>query len=252
MTDRENLKSRPNTAVPISFLHADVILCCGEDREELLDAVRSLFPLEVSSHHYRCYEFWRYPTFTLILTGIGTGCLEPLLWEILDRNTLGDRVARRLVAIGTAGFIGSDPSVLGQVFVIEAAYPAGCGVHLETSDLSVRANFQGLDRVSLPQAEGVATDYYYAFSRRTDLRIDAAQRADSALREGLRQQWKQGRLIDMETAQFYHLCRCYGEAHTQFVALRGVANLCDQFEQQGDNAPTVLTNAFAAAVQLLA
>ena len=251
MTDREALKVRPNTGVPTSFLHNDVVLCCGEDREELMHAVHQVFPEPVPSHKYRCYEFWRYPSFTLILTGIGTGCLEPLLWEILDGPTLGDQVARRLVNFGTAGYLSADSSGFGKVFHIEAAYPVGCGVHLEASDQPIKAKFPGVERLGLPRTEGFATDYYYSCSPRTDPRILRAQSFDRILREESKAQWKMGRIIDMETAQFYHFCRCYGDDATQYVTFRGVANMADQFAEQATYSLSVLTQAFDHAVKLL-
>ena len=55
----------------------------------------------------------------------------------------------------------------------------------------------------------------------------------------------------MESAQFYHFARCYGSADTQYAAFRGVANLADQFETQGDYAVQVLTEALRQAVKLL-
>ncbi len=245
------IKVRSNTGVPESFLQRDLLVCCGEDREEMLHAIRTVLPGEVPSYRYRCYEFWRYPSFTLVLTGIGTGCLEPMLWEVMDAKTLGDKAARRLVLFGTAGYLSDDKSGCGKVFLVDGAYPAGCAVRLDPADLPVRPRFHGLDQLPNPRAEEISTDHYYAFSPGTDPHKMVAKKYDKSLQEGVTAQWKNGRLIAMETGQFYHFCRCYGDAETQFAAFRGVANLADQFEQQGDNAVNVLRESFRQAIQLL-
>ena len=250
-TITDAIKVRSNTGVPESFLHRDLLVCCGEDRREMLHAIQAVMPGDVPSYRYRCYEFWRYPSFTLVLTGIGTGCLEPLLWEVMDAKTLKDKAARRLVLFGTAGYLSDDKSGCGKVFLVDGAYPAGCAVRLDPADLPVRPNFHGLDRLPNPRAEEISTDHYYAFSPGTDPHKMAAKKSDKSLQDDVTKYWKDGRLIAMETGQFYHFCRCYGDAETQFAAFRGVANLADQFEQQGDNAVNVLRESFRQAVALL-
>jgi hypothetical protein len=242
---------RPNTALPDGFLASNVILCCGEDARELMQAVSTILsepPLRV--HAYRCYQFWDYNEFTLVLTGIGTGCLEPLLWEILDRKTLNDSVPSRLVLIGTAGCLAD--SGFGKVYLIEGAYPVGSGIEVDDSHLPFRPHFAGLEHVDLPRAEAISTDHYYACSPRTDdERVNKLHVLNPALAAGVNKHWKRGRLIDMETAQFYAFARTYGSAGTQFLAFRGVANLADQFETQCDYAVPVLTEAFRQAIDLV-
>jgi len=74
---------RPNTNVENSLLSERMVICCGEDAAELLQALRTEFPRQETAYHeYRCYRFWKFAEFTLIWTGIGTGCLEPLLFEL--------------------------------------------------------------------------------------------------------------------------------------------------------------------------
>lgn len=245
------LKVRPNTGLPLSFMNENIVVCTGEDSRELMHAMSTVLPLHRWRYHeYRCYRAWAAEDLTIILSGIGSGCLEPLMFELLDRATLGARVPKRLVMIGTAGYL-SD-SGFGQVYLVEGAYPVGCAVALDDSMLPVRPSFAGLDRLPLPRAEEISTDYYYACTvQESDPRKMLAKALNPALREGLVKYWQRGRLISMETAQFYHFARHYGPEGTEYVALRGVANLADQFETQGDLSVAVLTDALRNAASLL-
>jgi len=248
---KDALKVRPNTGLPESFFQPNMIVCTGEDPAELIHAMRTvLHGKRPRVHQYRCYRAWKYQGLTVIISGIGTGCLEPLMFELLDDKTLGDKVPQRLAMIGTAGYLAD--SGFGQVYVVDGAYPVGCGVTLEDKDLPVRPNFEGLESVRLPRAEEISTDYYYACTpQNSDARKARAKELNPALREGLDKYWKAGRLISMESAQFYHFAATYGRPGTQYVAFRGVANLADQFETQGDYSLQVLTEAFRQAVELL-
>jgi hypothetical protein len=152
--------------------------------------------------------------------------------------------------IGTAGYL-SD-SGFGQVYVVEGAYPVGCAVSLPESELPVKPNFTGLDKMNIPRAEEISTDYYYACTpQNNNRRKNAARALNQSMQDALAKHWQAGRLISMESAQFYHFAKCYGQADTQYVALRGVANLADQFETQSDYSEQVLTDALLAAVRLL-
>ncbi len=248
---KEDLKVRPNCALPVSFFQNDMVVCTGEDPSELVCAMQAALPgVTPEYHEYRCYRAWKYPGVTVVISGIGTGCLEPLLYELLDHEVLGDKVAQRLVMIGTAGFL-SD-SGFGQVYLVNGAYTAGCGVMLEDKDLPIRPSFGTLDHIHLPRAEEISTDYYYACTPQTgNAKKNRAKAMNPSLAAAVDKYWKPGRLISMESAQFYAFCSAYGKPGTQYVALRGVANLADQFETQGDYSLAVLTEAFKQALQIL-
>jgi nucleoside phosphorylase len=247
-------KVRPNTALPLSFFQQDMIVCTGEDPQELIRAIKAVFPGRRPRHHqYRCYQAWKLPGVTIVISGIGTGCIEPMMWELLDYKTLGAKVPKRLVMIGTAGYV-SD-SGFGQVYVVDGAYPAGCAVRIEDEKLPLRPEFDGLkeavERLGLPTAEEVSTDRYFTCTPdNSDERKVFAKSFDRGLREELKKYWKPGRLISMETLQFYHFAHVFG-LKTQYVALRGVANLADQFETQGEYSQQVLTDALRHAVSIL-
>lgn len=242
---------RPNCALPAHFIQPNMVVCTGEDPGELVNAMRAVISAEPEAHHqYRCYQAWKFNGFTVVISGIGTGCIEPLLWELLDHEKLGQGVAKRLVMIGTAGYIAD--SGHGQVFLVDGAYPLGCAVHLSAEYLPLRSSFQGLEGCTLSRREEMSTDYYYAATpSMDDFRKVLAKQRDPILTECLENYWRAGRLISMESLQFYHFCSIYGQPGTQYVALRGVANLADQFHEQGDYSQNVLTDALKEALALL-
>lgn len=248
---KTDLKIRPNCALPESFFQNDMVVCTGEDPHELVCAMNNSLPGIVPEYHeYRCYRAWKYPDFTVVISGIGTGCLEPLLYELLDFDALGENVAKRLVMIGTAGYL-SD-SGFGKVYLVDGAYTAGCGVALEDKDLPIRPSFAHLGQIQLPRAEEISTDYYYACTPQTaNERKNKAKAMNPALTTAVEKYWQSGRLISMESAQFYAFASAYGKPGTQYVALRGVANLADQFETQGEYSLQVLTEAFRQALKIL-
>jgi len=248
---RDALKVRPSSAIPLSFFQDNMIVCTGEDPKELTTAFKSSSLGKCLRYHqYRCYQAWKFSGITVVITGIGTGCMEPLMWELLDHETLGDKRPKRLAMIGTAGYI-SD-SGFGQVYVVDGAYPVGCGVRLHDDHLPVRPRFPGYAELGLPLAEEMSTDRYFTCTpAMTDPRKVLAKSHDPQLLEELEKYWKAGRLISMETLQFYHFAKMFGLPDTQYIAFRGVANLADQFETQGDYSQQILTDALSHAVEAL-
>ncbi len=80
----------PNTNLNPSLLSKNIILCCGEDSNELINSFKELTSDNLEKfHEFRCYKFWKFPDLSLIWTGIGTGVLEPLLWEIFLNEETG-------------------------------------------------------------------------------------------------------------------------------------------------------------------
>ncbi|BDA67642.1 hypothetical protein RIVM261_070280 [Rivularia sp. IAM M-261] len=53
-------------------------------------------------------------------TGIGTGTLEPLIWEILFNPTIKSKV-NKIILIGTAGKLPLSSKKLGDVYIINQA-----------------------------------------------------------------------------------------------------------------------------------
>src|ERR1051325_59874 len=90
--------ARPNTLLPNGLLKRDIILCCGEDLQEFKAAIRAVFGTPRTAHRYRCYAFMQAGSISFIWTGIGSGCIEPLLCEIHDEAQL-----KQIVLVGTAG-----------------------------------------------------------------------------------------------------------------------------------------------------
>jgi hypothetical protein len=58
-------------------------------------------------------------------------------------------------------------------------------------------------------------------------------------------------LIDMETAQFFSLCRFYGRPDMEFAAFKGAANNASSPEEQTFNSLAVLRSALSQALPLM-
>lgn len=248
----ETLAVRPNTGMPVDFLQPNLVVCPGEDPAELEHAMAVVLGSEYQAYQYRCYRGYRFAArrLTVLLSGIGSGCLEPLMFEALDSRHTGPDAVRRLVLIGTAGYIGD--ALLGRVYLVDGAYTVGCAVELTDDELPVRPRFDAIETDPLTKVEEVSTDYYYATTvDDTDPRKQRAKQKNRALRDGLAKYYAPGRLIAMESAQFYHFADVYGTPETQYVALRGVANLADQFHTQSSQSRDVLTDTLQHAIRLL-
>ena len=238
-------RTRPNSQVPDAFISPAVLLCCGEDRDELEQVMeKATAEKPVATHQYRCYLFYMYPRFTLIWTGIGTGCLEPLIFEITDKG-----LVEGIVLIGTAGYIGKDRSRLGKVYLLNKATPAASGVQL-SNDIPLEPRFPGVGTLGLPTAPIVSTDNYYGFSARDDARVRAAHDANPHLRQAVERYWQDGMCIDMEVAPFYHLAS-HCDPMLKFAAIKGVANLGDGYFEQSTYSRAVLQESARMGLQLL-
>ncbi len=244
------LKARPNTAVPERLLSPDMILICGEDRREILGALSQVIVEEPEPdyHEYRSYRFWRYGQFTLAQSGIGSGDLEPFVHEVLSTG-----VVQRIVLVGTAGYLGDDPTAHGKVYLVDEAYTAGSAVILEDQYLPLGPRFTGIEKLTdVPRGTAISTDYFYGFSKRDTPRVQAALAADANLRKGVEEHWQLGRLIQMETGQFYHFVKIYDlTGRVQFVSFRGVANLSDRWDLQNQLSRQALAETIRQAIRLL-
>lgn len=247
MTTNVN-RNRPNTGVRDIFLSADMILCCGEDWGELLTALAEVTAEKpYLLHEYRCYRVAKFASFSLIWSGMGTGCLEPLLYELRDVPFL-----RNIVLVGTAGAVSTDRIKLGEVCFCEFAFLGGAAVHLPDSRFPLTPRFEGdlVTQARLKGARVASTDYYYGFSRNPPSQV--LRSADAILEGAVAQLFDKVDLIDMETAQFYHFCRAlFPGDRLHFIALKGAANSLSEQALQTDNSPSVLRAALEASFVLL-
>ncbi len=239
----------PNSAVAENLLHENVILCCGEDCGELLTAVGRVMgaaPRE-PDHDYRCYRFWRESEFTLIWSGIGTGCLEPLLFEIFQPG-----IIRRIILIGTAGSTGRRPLAAGEAQLISEAWLGGSAVNLGNELLPLIPRYPFSLSRQLPSASIVSTDFYYGFYQGDDPARLRLRDAVPSLRSDVARIYPRVDLVDMECAQFYWLCGILGGDDTAFAAIKGAANAVPRPGEQCLLAPLVLENCLTAALDLVA
>ncbi|HZK82920.1 MAG TPA: hypothetical protein VFC46_17690 [Humisphaera sp.] len=241
--DREPLLG-PNTAAPVSILRPDCILCAGEDRGEFLAALDAAGMTGPAAHSkYRCYEFWNFGDRCAILTGIGTGCLEPALWEILQPG-----IVRRIVLVGTAGIMPGVRVEIGQPYVVDRAWPAGTGIDALATDLPLRPRWNV--KAGTLVASSVSTDFYYGFGPKLIT-------ADYPIPPGpLHQLYEmhtrqETQLVEMEVAQFYFFCERFGDADMRYAAIKAPANSVSDVDEQLSNSPTALVQAVVAAVEML-
>ena len=235
----------PNTNASIEVLRPRCILCAGEDRDALWQALADAGVREVRRHSsYRCYEFWHGSDLLIIWIGIGTGCLEPLLWEILR-----PRVIEQLILVGTAGRMPDAITEVGLVYVVDQAWLAGTGLDRERIVTPLRPRWPNLG--GHPLASCVSTDFFYGFAPR-NLESPYPLNAVRLLADFDEHVRKKTGLVDMETAQFYALCSAFAQEDCQFIAVKGASNTVGQLDEQLPNTPGVLTKSIGLARRLFA
>ncbi len=239
-------RNRPNTLVPDSILSHDIVLCCGEDLDELLDVTREIeIGNPQTTHSYRCYRFWKYSDFTLIWTGIGTGCMEPLLCEILDAGNI-----KRIILIGTAGLLSDESEIMGKACIIHQALPGASALRLRENLLPLEPSFPLSNEIQNKKRSVVSTDFYYGFSMFPHPAVEKIKLSNPQLQDDFKNIWKTTDLIDMETAPFYFFCKTLGGENLQYIAIRGAANTSQDFTQQTTYSKDVLRQCLTLTFRL--
>ncbi|MFM7070695.1 MAG: hypothetical protein ACKO38_02740 [Planctomycetota bacterium] len=247
----------PNSNVDDSYLVENVLLCAGEDPDELISVVeRVAGQRPFRTYSYRCYRFWQFDRFTLIWTGIGTGCLEPLLYEIVAQS---DSI-KTLILIGTAGWLAADDSGGAEACETPNRKPIAYLLHeayLGRTALSSLGNFHRKHGPSsahrhtwsdgtrcVPRFPSQVEDLATILS--TDLYYDRHWVREKAEYHG-------ADLIDMEVAQFYCLCEIFAKnKDLNYVAIKGAANSLGNGSQQLLNSRAVLDACTRRALGLMA
>ncbi len=234
----------PNTNASSDLLAPACILCCGEDRQTLLQAVEAAgLTRPWKNFSYRCYEFWKTDQWVLIWTGIGTGCLEPLLWEIFQPG-----IINKIVLIGTAGRMPDSLAAPGQVYLVDQAFLAGTGLDGEQLAEPLHPRWPQPRRFA--ETSSVSTDFYYGFSPK----IESGEYplASGRLRSAYSLHRKHGtNLVEMEVGPFYAFCAVLPNAPARFIAAKVVSNTVGDEGNQVPNSAQALKLAVAAAKALL-
>ncbi len=234
----------PNTMLDRSLLSEKVIVCCGEDENQMIAALTGAGagePRKVSS--FRCYKVRKYTDYTVILAGIGTGSLEPLLHELLSF-----KIATKLVLVGTAGRLSGSSLPLGDVFIIKEAWLAGTALDREVKGGPLTPNFPLV--LHSQSASIVSTDFYYGF---TEAPVDDRySRKLTHLKKDVVKFSHKADFVDMEVGQFYALCDLMlGDDSVQYIAIKGAANTLTDQNEQIERANEVLLKAFIKAFVIL-
>ncbi len=237
-------EASPNVQLRPTQIRPAVILCCGEDKGALLDALGELgFPAGAPVSEFRSYVVWTLPDVTVVLSAIGTGALEPLLYELLATGRV-----ERIVLVGTAGRLSATRLPLGVGYPIREARVAGTGLDRECGDRPLFPEWPEFP--SGPSATIVSSDFYYGFS-------PALAPGDYRHRLlGVRGDYQRLScvidLVDMEVGQFYALCRLIPDTPgLRFLAFKGASNAIDNHAEQNAHAPSVLRDCLEKALVAL-
>src|SRR5688500_13860870 len=109
----------PNTCFRMELMRPKLLICSGEDPGEASSVAISLLGRFESHHRFRAYELWSFEDIAFVVCGMGTGCVEPLLWEVFQSNGI-----RAVVLAGTAGRFPKSPTRVGGSYLISKAYAA--------------------------------------------------------------------------------------------------------------------------------
>lgn len=236
----------PNTKIAPEYIDKNIILCCGEDTNELIYSLNDLSYTGEKVHEFRCYRFWKYLNFSVIWTAIGTGTLEPLIWEILFNPTIKS-IVNKIILIGTAGKLPKSGKKLGDVYVIDNAYLGGTAVDDNAIKQPLTPNFIGLS--DFPKASIVSTDFFYGFSERV-INGDYPNKTQRLV-QAVNKYFYTTDLVDMEVAQFYHFCKLFDSENTlNYVAIKGAANTIGSAEEQIENSSIVIKKVLEKAIAL--
>jgi len=142
-------------------LSEDIVLSCGKDPVELLQCVAHATDESVPEvESYRGFGCVRFPAFSVVWDGMGTGTLEPLLWELLQCEKI-----RRIILVGTSGLLAPSTNFLGRAFLITEAYLAGTALDEERIAQPLRPWFRGIGKVGeWPSTTIVSNHFYYGFA----------------------------------------------------------------------------------------
>lgn len=234
----------PNTNLPLPMLASTCIISCGENHEHFEEALSSVFQeLPTIKTRHKCYEFWRYIDFLAISSGMGTGAIEPLLWEIL-----GHGIVKRIVLLGTAGGLRTGSFQLMQPVVVSEAFLAGTALD---GELIPQPLVPRWDRpTGLATVRSASTDFFYGFSPRI---IGKRYPFDKGhLRERYFDLDKVVDIVEMEVAQFYCFCKEFDvTGRLNYIAIKAVVNSIDRQSDAIENSVGAVHQCVRATCKLL-
>ena len=239
--DSDSKSIGANTNAPAEVVLPDCVLFAGEDASSTEQTMlRSFGPIQ-QQHSFRGYVLQRRREVTTIFSGMGTGCVEALIWEL---NTSGR--ARRLILAGTAGLMPRARVSVGQAYVVRSARPSGSGIETLGIGNDFTPRWPHLNEIAT--ATIASTEFYYGFSEK------ASQAGHPYAPTRLAKLFadSDADMVDMESASFYALCRLIMPESAQFVAIKSPVNPAGEAQEQHlGNAPGALEQCAIAAARLL-
>lgn len=241
--DADLFAEAPVSHILPQHLNAKVVLCSGEVEDDLLEAFKGLTGAPTFVQQYRCYKVWKFERFTLILAGIGTGTLEPLLWEILTPG-----IVRQAVLIGTAGAVRPEAPDMGKALPISKAWACGTGID---NELGLEPALPRWPLCATAKTCTIASsDFFYGYSDRV---LDGSFRAcQGPFRERYKAIRDRADLIDMEVAAFYYFAPCFDTSEQlEYIAIKGSSNALGKGGEMNYFAPAVMRSCALQAITLL-
>ncbi len=236
----------PNTMFTPDMLSEDIVLSCGEDPTELLECLAQATGAGIPSpHRYRGFGCVKLPSMSVVWGGMGTGTLEPFLWEVLKCEKV-----KRIVLVGTTGLLAPCTEALGNAFLITEAYLAGTALDEEWITQPLRPSFRDLDKAAnLPRSSIVSTDFYYGFAG--NKQRQGYPPITQRIEKGFQGTARSASLTDMETAQFYFFCSAFREKGTlDYLGIKGPANPVLATDAQVVHSANVLAKAIRLAKEV--
>jgi hypothetical protein len=229
----------PNTNANKEILNEKVLLAAGEDKGEVLSAITKSNKL-LDFHVYRGYSFFKFQNFTLIISPIGTGSLEPLLFEILEPG-----IVKEIILAGTVGLLPESNKKVSEIYAITESYEAGTALDEKNINFPLKPRWE--KSIIQKSAIGVSTDYYYHFNYSfRDRLIDTK---NFRLLKAMESVSKICDVVDMEVCQFYYFCSYYDNLN--YLAVKGVTNNLGCREEHSNNSSKTVVNAVKIGMDLL-
>jgi uridine phosphorylase len=250
-----NMNMGINTKITANMVRNHVLLCCGEDPNEFLEAlVHAGYTNPLHYVHSRCFHTWVFEDCTVILGGIGTSSIEICIHEVAMFQ-----IAKRIVLIGSTGSMPLSPVQLGSAYYITQAYSAGTAINTEPWSAPFTPNCTSMVQHNLAKATIVSTDFYYGFTIGGTHNPYAAQFAHlaqqvtqlSQITTTVNSETRVGvDMVDMETAQFFALCAL---PHFQFeyAAVKGPANRLTAQQEQNEYSQGIMNTCVQAGMEVL-
>ncbi len=232
----------PSTGLPHAMLRPHVLLCLGEEQQEVKAAIDATgaTPDRLPAHRHRTFHAVVRDDVLCLDGGLGSPMVEKALWELLRTGDV-----ERLVLVGTAGSLDGFTGDAGVPYLCDPA----CSLYQNfdappEAAWSPTMDVPGMDRVAV-----VSSDRFYGFSHA----VEGAYPAEPGLSESWARHRHDDALVDMEVAAFYHYAERFDRSGgVEYAAIKAAANKVSDLASLPAHSGRTLDAVVAAAWPLLA